>query len=137
MFNHLVLYDGTCGLCSWVVQFLLKVDRQKVFVFAPLDGPVAQIYLDSLPPQKRELDSVILIENYLTRPEIHILSQGPLRICWLLGRTWRLIGWLSFLPSFLFDWAYRIVAKNRYRLVSRGCLVPSKKDRNRFINRIK
>src|SRR6266850_1321916 len=28
---HLVLYDGVCGLCSRLLQFLLRHDRRHVF----------------------------------------------------------------------------------------------------------
>jgi predicted DCC family thiol-disulfide oxidoreductase YuxK len=36
--EHLVLYDGTCSLCSRVVRFVLRRDRGAVFRFASLQG---------------------------------------------------------------------------------------------------
>ena len=35
---HLVLYDGVCGLCSRLLQFLLKHDHRAVFIFASLQS---------------------------------------------------------------------------------------------------
>lgn len=133
MAEHLVLYDGTCGLCSWVVQFLLKADSEEHFVFAPLQGETASAYLKHLPESVRGVDSVVLIENYQDNPQAYVLSKGALRICWLLGGGWRVPGVLSFLPAFIFDWAYNVVARNRYQWVARSCLVPQKKDRHRFL----
>src|ERR1700681_2926076 len=97
--SHLVFYDGNCGLCDRIVQFLLKEDKHKRFVFASLQGETASQYLRSLPPEIRFTDSLILIENYRSLyPRVHILAKGALRIAWLLRWPWLLVGWLSFFP---------------------------------------
>jgi predicted DCC family thiol-disulfide oxidoreductase YuxK len=133
-FNHLVFYDGSCGLCDYVVQFLLKVDKQQRFAFAPLQGQTAARYLQHLPPEMKRVDSLILVENYHSTPKIFMLSQGALRIAWVLGGLWVLIGWLSFLPSVLFDWAYRLVARNRHRWFAQThCVVPLAEQKDRFL----
>ena len=36
--QHLLLYDGVCGLCDHLVQFVLAHDRRGVFDFAPLQS---------------------------------------------------------------------------------------------------
>ena len=98
--SHLVFYDGDCGLCDRIVQFLLKEDKQQRFVFAPLQGETASKYLKNLPAEIRFTDSLILIENYRTAyPRVHILAKAALRIAWLLRWPWILIGWLSFFPA--------------------------------------
>ena len=134
-FKHLVFYDGNCGLCDHVVQFLLKADKQNQFVFAPLIGDTATAYLQKLPPEMRYEDSLILVENYQTpNPQITILGKGALRIAWLLGGPWMLIGWLSFLPGILFDWAYRLVALFRHHFFTQEkCTLPSPDQKNRFL----
>lgn len=35
---HLVLYDGVCGLCNTLLQFVLTHDRRGVFAFASLQS---------------------------------------------------------------------------------------------------
>ncbi|MGH9147073.1 MAG: thiol-disulfide oxidoreductase DCC family protein, partial [Vicinamibacterales bacterium] len=40
--DHLVLYDGVCGLCSHLLQFLLEHDRRAVFTFASLQSEVGK-----------------------------------------------------------------------------------------------
>ena len=62
--KHLVFYDGECGLCDQVVQFLLKADKNKGFVFAPLQGKHAALALKDLPEEAKQADSIILIEDY-------------------------------------------------------------------------
>lgn len=132
--QHLVFYDGECGLCDQTVQFLLKQDRQKQFVFAPLQGTTAQQYLKNIPLRLKTFDSVILIENYKSKnAQIYVMSKAIFRMLWLLGGVWALIGWLSFLPAFLFDWGYRLVARNRHRLFPQtNCELPDPQNRDRF-----
>src|SRR5690348_12340140 len=130
-FKHLVFYDGHCGFCDSIVQLLLKLDAKKLFVFAPLQGKTAKIFLNPPPAE----DSLVLVEDYKgVNPRHYLLGKGALRILWLLGGGWSIIGILSFLPAILYDWIYRIIAKNRLRLfrVDR-CVVPDSFQKSRFL----
>ena len=133
--SHLVFYDGNCGLCDRIVQFIFQQDKKQLFVFAPLKGETAARYLKNLDPEIRFSDSLILIENYHSPyPRVTILGKGALRIAWLLGWPWILLGWLSFLPACLFDWAYRLVAANRHRIFPNDqCFVPPSDQKERFL----
>jgi len=134
MSRHLLFYDGECGLCDRAVQFVLKHDRKKEFIFAPLQGVTAVKELAQLPPELKTIDSLILLQDYGTpEQEITTHGRGAMRICWLLGGWWALIGWKSFLPSWPFDVAYRFVARNRHRLFSQACIVPDPEHRERFL----
>jgi predicted DCC family thiol-disulfide oxidoreductase YuxK len=133
--NHLVFYDGNCGLCDQVVQTLLKVDTQEIFDFAPLQGLTAEQFISHLPPEQKNVDSIILVENFRSQqPQVFVMSKAVFRICWLLGGPWILLGWLSFLPAFFFDWAYRLVARYRYRLFPHiSCMIPQPNQKERFL----
>lgn len=133
--SHLVFYDGNCGLCDRIVQWVYKEDKNKLFLFAPLQGETASRYLKNLPAEIRFTDSLILIQNCRSQfPKVHILSKGALRIAWLLGWPWMTLGILSFLPGWCFDWAYRIVAANRHRFFPQAqCFVPPKDQKERFL----
>lgn len=130
MDKHLVFYDGSCGFCDSIVQFLLRIDHQRKFVFAPLQGETAKKTMKTLP----DTDSVVLVENYQTHPETRIRSAAVFRILWLAGGFWAIPGVLCFLPSVLFDWGYNLVAKNRHRLFKRTeCVIPNPSDKERFL----
>lgn len=134
--EHLVFYDGTCGMCHWVIQFLLKHDHQERFVFSPLQGETAKVLLKDWRNSHPDADSLVLIENYQdpNRKRIYAFGKGALRICWLLGGLWKIPGFLSFFPGFLYDWIYRLVARNRYQWFERhACLIPKAKDSTRFL----
>lgn len=132
--KHLVFYDGECGFCDATVQVILGADSKRRFVFAPLQGETASKYLINQ-PNLLNINTVVLIENYET-PDKVIYSHGKavFRICWLLGGAWRLIGWISFLPSILYNWAYRLVAKSRHLLSSKdSCPLPDSREKDRFL----
>lgn len=128
--THLIFYDGECGLCDGVVQWVLRQDKHKLFIFAPLQGETAKKWLKQTP----DIDSVYLIQNFNSKPVAFIKSKAAFKILWLLGGFYALPGLLSFLPSSLFDWAYDIVARNRKKWFSPiACVIPGK-DKNRFLN---
>jgi predicted DCC family thiol-disulfide oxidoreductase YuxK len=131
---YLIFYDGQCHLCDCIVQFLLKVDHTEKFVFAPLQGRTATQLLKDLPDKYKGIDSLILVENYQTlQPQFYVLGKGAFRIFWLLGGRWKMLGIFFFLPSFFYNWAYRLLAHYRYRLFGQTCLIPSSKDKHRFL----
>lgn len=133
--QHLLFYDGQCGLCDRVVQLLLKLDRKRLFVFAPLQGPTAADRLKGLPAEYRQVDSIVLIEKFRqSNAQTYVMSQAVWRICWLLGGPWTLLGWLYLLPGWVFDWGYRLVARNRHWLLpQRECVLPDPAQRDRFL----
>lgn len=133
--KHVVFYDGACGLCDFIVQRLIKADKKEIFLFAPLQGKTAAAKLKLLPQSVTSKDSLILVENF-NQPNESVLIYGKaaLRILWLLGGIFSLPGMLSFLPGFLFDWAYRLVAKNRARFVkSDRCFIPENNQKGRYL----
>ena len=123
--KHLVFYDGSCGLCDRVVNFILWADKEEQFAFAPLQGVTAK---KLVPEYTNQLDTLVLIEDYQsTDRKTYTLSKAAFRILWLLGGWWTFIGWKNFLPSWMFDWGYRLVARNRHSLFNEeACRVMSK-----------
>lgn len=130
MHEHLIFFDSECPLCHRAVQHILEIDPDKRFVFAPLNGETAGAILAGPLAHYRKINSIILLENYQsTERQFWIRSKSILRIYWLLGDGWKIVGWLSFLPSCIGDALYSWVAKHRhqFKLKPRGELGP--KDR--------
>jgi len=110
---ELILFDGECALCNRSVRFLIRRDRRRRFLFAPLQGTSAAAILKSPIP----LDSLILVEGFRSdKQRLFRYGKGALRICWHLGGLYRLLGFLSFLPRWLVDPPYRWIARNRHTL---------------------
>jgi len=62
-------------------------------------------------------------------------SGGVIEVLRRLGGAWRVAGVLRIMPRVLRDRAYRLLARNRYRMFGRNavCLVPPADMRERFL----
>ncbi|CDR35111.1 thiol-disulfide oxidoreductase DCC family protein [Criblamydia sequanensis] len=134
--KHLVFYDGECGFCDQVVQFLLKADKKRVFIFAPLQGKHAALALQDLPDEVKQADSIILIEDYQgENPKVYLFGKAVFRIFWLLGGGYKALGVFYFLPAWLYNFGYRFIAKHRKKIFKpTACVIPNLKDRDRFLD---
>ena len=133
--NPILLYDGICGLCNRVVQFVLKHDVAAHFRFASLQGDYARQILKRHALDPEELDTVYVIESPDAKPKSR--SDAVISILRALGGFWRAAATaLSILPRPVRDWGYNIVARNRYRIFGKyeRCVLPEKKYENRFLD---
>ena len=133
---HLVLYDGVCGLCSSLLQFLLTHDRRGVFAFASLQSAIGRAVGEGLGGDTTELTSFYVLANYRTRHSlIFARSEAALFVAGQLGWPWKTAVIARILPTALLDRAYNAIARNRYRVFGRfdQCLAPRPEFRGRFI----
>ena|SRR5258708_11864690 len=135
--NPILLYDGVCGLCNRLVQFILKRDHKDRFRFAALQSNFSRAILERNELNPDELDTVYLVLNYGLSDE-HLLSRNEAATAVLkeLGGFWRFwAGLLDLFPRRFRDWRYTLVAKNRYRFFGKyeACPLPAEKDRHKFL----
>lgn len=134
--RHLILYDGVCGLCNAFVNFLLRRDRKDLFLFAPLQSDLGREIVTRHGGDPEALSTVYLIENYDTEEErIRTRGKAALYAMDALGGPWRLLAALRFLPAWMLNLGYGLVARLRYRLFGRleTCPVPAPEDRDKFV----
>lgn len=132
---HLVLYDGECGLCHGLIQFVLPRDPRGVFHFAPLQGPSASIHLAGFGGVPPRLSTVYVVAGYRgDHPERLVKARAALSIAKFLGWPWRAALVLAVFPTAWLDWGYDLVARNRHRFLGRRetCLMPRAEYRDRF-----
>jgi predicted DCC family thiol-disulfide oxidoreductase YuxK len=134
--THLVLYDGLCGLCQGVCQFILARDREGLFDYASLQSATGRAWLEHFGRNADDLDSFCLIADYRTAPTLRIKSRAALAVAARLGLPWRWLTVFGLLPRPLGDWAYDLVARHRYRWFGRAdaCLIPTPDVRQRFLD---
>lgn len=133
---HLVLYDGVCGLCDSLVQFLLERDRRAVFSFAPLQSATAKALVDQWGGDPEDLVSFYVIADFRTpRARAITKSDAALFVARELGWPWSVAHSARVLPKRFRDVLYDVVARNRYRVSSRyeQCRLPSEQTRRRFV----
>ena len=134
---HVVLYDGVCGLCSRLVQFVLRHDRHRVFSFASLQSAVGKSLVERSGGNPCELASFYVIANYQTAASrAFARSEAALFVADALGWPWRAAQMVRLVPRAIRDRAYDAVASSRYRVFGRSesCFVPRPQFRNRFID---
>ncbi|HEV8136772.1 MAG TPA: DCC1-like thiol-disulfide oxidoreductase family protein [Pyrinomonadaceae bacterium] len=134
----IVFYDGVCGLCNRLVQFLLKRDRHDRLRFASLQSDFASRVLGRHGIDPKDLDTVHVVEHYQQSNErVLDRSDAILRASRKLGGMWTLVARLgSTVPRPLRDLFYRFVANNRYRVFGKyeTCMLPEPQHRAKFLD---
>jgi predicted DCC family thiol-disulfide oxidoreductase YuxK len=136
--NPIILYDGVCGLCDRLIQFVLRHDSRDRFRFAALQSDFAAHVLRRHGAAPEDLDTMYVIINRGLREE-RIVSRSDAAVTVLreLGSGWAALGvLLGALPLWLRGWGYNLVARNRYRTFGKydSCPIPSVKDRHKFLD---
>jgi predicted DCC family thiol-disulfide oxidoreductase YuxK len=135
--NPIVLYDGVCGLCNHLVQFLLKRDTQDRFRFASLQSEFANRLLLRHGVDPHDLDTVYVVRAYGQPNDILLArSDAILYMLTQLGGLWSLAGVGRVLPKALRDAVYKLVARNRYRVFGKheSCMLPEPQHRAKFLD---
>jgi predicted DCC family thiol-disulfide oxidoreductase YuxK len=134
----ILFYDGTCGFCSRIVQFILKHESSRQSLrFATLQGDAAAALRERL-PWLADVDSVVWYEPASGGRSERVLvrSDAGLAAAAYLGGIWRFLALAArWVPRFIRDAVYNAVARNRQRLAGNViCLMPSPQQRVRFID---
>lgn len=135
--RHLILYDGVCGLCNRLNQFVLPRDDRGTFDFASLQSGLGRSVIERFGRNPEDLNTFYVVLNYRSEsPVLLSKSSAALFVVEELGGWWRWFGLFGVLPIALLDRVYDLIARNRYRLFGRyeSCLMPSAKYKTRFID---
>ena len=129
--SAIILFDGVCNFCNGSVNFIIERDREGYFKFAPLQSEIGEKLLAENGIDRIETDSVVLIED----GKAYTHSTAALRVARRLDGAWKLLSYLNFVPRVIRDAAYKLFAKNRYRLFGKKdeCMLPSPEIRARFL----
>ena len=130
--NSIILFDGVCNLCNASVQFVIKHDKKKCFLFASLQSDAATKILLQLNQKSFEnFNSIVLIENEV----VYFKSDAALRIAKNLNGLIKLCYIFIIIPKPLRDGIYNYIAKNRYKWYGKkeSCRLPSPAEADRFL----
>lgn len=112
-----LLYDGDCGLCNWIVRRLLALDEAGRLRYAPLQSKPAQAYLRRQGLPTTDFDSLVFVPDWDDpAPGGHRLRTDGALAAWAAAGGGRVVGSIKFLPVALRDFGYRLVARSRYAL---------------------
>lgn len=130
--TSIVVFDGVCNLCNWVVQLVIRHDPDGHFQFASLQSEAGRMLLESHGLKSLLPESVVLVRD----GRVFTMSDAALEIARDMGFPFSMAYPLTVLPKGLRDWVYRLIARNRYRLFGRrdSCMMPTPDLKRRFLD---
>ena len=118
--RHLILYDGLCGLCNRLNQFVLPRDSRGTFVFAFTQSRVGRELVTRFGRNPDDLDTFFVISHYRSY-SARLLSKSSAALFVAGGELdapWNWLRVFGVLPGPLRDWGYDLIARNRYRVLA-------------------
>jgi predicted DCC family thiol-disulfide oxidoreductase YuxK len=129
--QQIILFDGVCNFCNYWVNFIIDRDNENEFKFAALQSEAGKKTLNKFNLDMEDFDTFILVEgeNYFTK------STAALKIAQKLSCPVKILYLLIFIPKFLRDFIYSLVAKNRYKFFGKRdvCRIPTEDEKKRFL----
>ena len=126
-----LLFDAECVVCSGWVHFVLKWDRDGILRIGAVQSEVGRSLLTYAGLDPDDIDTMLLVERGVP----YARSTAVLRACRYFRFPMSLARVGLLVPTFLRDWAYDRVARNRYRLFGKKelCMIPAPEHRARFL----
>lgn len=129
--DKVLLYDGVCVFCNASVDFVLRHERTDETSFLPLQSAKAKSLLKQHGYDEGYLDSIL----YLHDGRLYAKSDAALLIAKVLKKPYSVLSVFTFIPRFIRDFFYDIIARNRYTWFGKhdSCIVPNPEVRQRFL----
>ena len=130
--THILLFDGVCNFCDASVQFIMRRDHRQIFRYAAIQSDIGQALLTHFGLPTDQISTVVLIEN----GQIWTQSDAGLRVARHLNGAWPIAYVFKYIPRFIRDAAYRLLARNRYRWFGQkdACRIPTPQERAMFLD---
>ena len=127
----MLFYDGVCAMCNGIVKTMLRLDEAGVVRFAPLQGETAELARQLHPDFPSDLETVVYVKD----GRVHLRSRAAALAMLELPYPAKALSWSRFLPAWLTDFFYGIIARVRYRVFGKydHCPLPPEEHRKRFL----
>ncbi len=124
-----LFFDGVCGLCNGVVDFVLRFDSSGQIRFSPLQSDYAKA---NLPVELTQNLSTLVV---LKQNQIFTQSEAVFLIAQQMGGIFRLILIFKILPLSLSNQIYGWISQSRYQIFGKkdSCRLPSPSEKSRFL----
>ena len=129
MNKRIVFFDGVCSLCNSAIDIIVKNSTPEDLLVAPLQGETASQYLSL--EQTENLNSIVFYDN----GDVFEESTAALKIAKYLNYPWKIFSFFIYLPRFVRDPIYRVIAEHRYQLFGKKstCRLPSSSEKAHFL----
>ena len=131
-YHHIILFDGVCNFCNFWVNFTLNRDKNDIYKFAAMQSEIGQKLLQEYKLNVSDFDTFVLIVNdkHFTK------STAALKIARKLNYPVKVLYYFIFIPKFLRDLIYSLIAINRYKIFGKRdiCRIPTDDEKKKFLN---
>jgi predicted DCC family thiol-disulfide oxidoreductase YuxK len=115
--RHILFYDGTCGICSRSVRFILKNESDERLNFAALQSDFSSEFLGNFDIESSNLTTLYFYSNGIIYSKSRALFALLPFLKWYYSFFY--LGFI--IPRFILDFFYDRLAKNRKRFFSSTC----------------
>jgi predicted DCC family thiol-disulfide oxidoreductase YuxK len=131
MTTPVMLYDGTCILCSRGVHYVLRYERQPLIRFVTIQSREGAAMAEAHDIKPKDPATFLFLENGVALKK----SSAALAVLKHVGGPARLFSLGAFLPLSVRDAIYDVLARNRFKWFGRNptCILPDEKLRHRFV----
>jgi predicted DCC family thiol-disulfide oxidoreductase YuxK len=136
----LVVFDGNCGLCNGWVRWVIRRDRGDRLRFAASSWPAVAELMAGYGAVAEAGDgptTIVVFRGPIQARQAALVRSAAVRaVLGELHGVWpvvaRILGWV---PRFIADAVYNLVARWRYRIWGRleSCPIPTAEERKRFL----
>lgn len=131
--KQLILFDGVCNLCNSSINYVIKHDKNNLFMFAPLQSEVGKEIIEKYYIDTNTTDSILL---YSEDKGLRIKSSAAIAIAGKLGFPRNLLSVFYVIPQIMRDWVYDYIANHRYKWYGKKdqCMIPTPELQEKFLN---
>ena len=130
--HKILLFDGVCNLCNGAINFVIRHDKNDVFLFASLQSDLGKELLKKYKIDSQKIDSIILIDN----DKVYVKSAAALCAARYLNAAYPLLYGFMVVPKFIRNGVYDYIARNRYKWFGKreSCMIPTLELKAKFLN---
>lgn len=128
MMDQIVFYDGDCGFCNKVVQFILQNEKKEELLFCSLQSEFAIEFLRKKGFDARLLNTIYFSDGH----KVYRKSSAALKIIPYLTTKFQFLRIFWVIPAFARNFFYDIIAHYRKKITSTSCSL-EKRNSTRFI----
>ena len=102
-------------------------------MFAPLQSEVGKHIIEKFNINTNAVDSIILYNP--EKDKINYKSRAALKVASQLGFPTNLLSIFLIIPSFISNWVYDFIARNRYKWYGKkeACMIPTPELKSKFL----
>ena len=127
--NKIVFFDGDCAMCQGWVHWLIQRDTKKQLFFSPINSNLGTKYINKYFKLQAPPDSILFFDGN----RIYTHSDAVIEIGSLIPFYNYLAVIFKFIPKFIRNGIYSIIAKNRKHLSKKICRIFTDEELVRFL----